>query len=60
MLKLNVEKFETNEKSLSGAAPLRVPQLPWHPSKFSNGCLAPVLKCPWLPKISFLLEIHDI
>ena len=35
---------------------MRVPRVPWHPSKFSNGCLAPVLKCPWLPKISFSIR----
>ena len=33
---------------LAGAAPVRVPRVPGHPLIFSNGCLAPVPKCPWI------------
>ena len=36
-----------------GAAPVRVPWVPGHPLKFSNGCLAPVLKHPCLSKFAF-------
>ena len=42
--------------STAGAAPVRVPQVPWHPLTFSNRCLAPVLKCPWVSKSPFVIK----
>ena len=47
-------KETAHEKA--GAAPVRVPRMPGHPLIFSNGCLAPVLKCPWVSKSPFVTK----